>query len=123
MLIILILKFFRRVISFNVLTLCFKFFPRNRIISNTFKMRRNSSTTVTKSSVSSGGFNNLNPVIEESERESAKHKNKFEGLVEFPEGLTEEISFKEQRRMDHNQCFSTPSKSKKNLYFSFFFKF
>lgn len=99
-----------RVISFNILSLCFKFFPRNRIISNTFKFRRNSSTTVSLSKSNTNNsavFNNLNPVIEESEKDSNIHKLKkkesYDDIMHHSEDLKHDTP-----------CFSTPSK--RNLY-------
>lgn len=89
-------------ISFNILSLCFKFFPRNRIVSNTFKYRRNSSTTISKSNTS-GIFNNLNPVMEETERESMNKFKKKESIEEVVYNTDNEFK-------NDPPCFSTPSK-------------
>ncbi len=61
----------------------------------------------------SGGFNNLNPVIEENERESAKNKNRakenFENFVEG-ENIKQDHFSQERKLTDLNPCFSTPPK-------------
>jgi hypothetical protein len=63
-----------RVITPNVQTQCFKFFPRNRILSGTFKVRRSSITLLRKPSINGGNnFPNLIPVMEEFEKESKKN--------------------------------------------------
>ena len=65
-----------RVISPNVQTQFFKFFPRNRILSGTFKVRRSSCTLLRKPSINGGNnFPNLIPVMEEFEKEKESKKN------------------------------------------------
>ena len=67
----------------------------------------------------SSGFNNLNPVIEESERKSDKNENRAkENLGQFvdgPEDMKQDHFSQKQKLTDLNPCFSTPSK--RNLYF------